>query len=558
MPILQPHNLHYRAVFEAQGDDSPGREVRHLVARWIGGKERKARDFLRGAAFTEGGRWDGPARGLRVATAQHEGSGSKDAPEFWALRFEHPCGSVRFRQWCVDVATTDLGDNRVLVSFGVSHWLRPEFIGEEPDRPLPSAPNVVREILNSTKLNAFGGSTALTTSPLHLAVGAGPSFQEMLVNPNRTVPIVYISHGEQSPLLNAASLARLLAATAVVAVADTPSLDEELAYFLRRNFSCWGGAVRVFHPGVQLRENEDAGRHRYFSAKRIEEVGPGRVEEMLVKAIHRRTRLVDSTVLATLDDIETRRRSRRIRDLRENATDEQREWFKEVDKENDDLRAQLKAMQGVETTLSEAEEALETARLDKEFAEKQQERERRRADEAEATVRAQARAFEEFADLPEGLPAMVDKIERIFAERLVFTEKAKKSAREAAINGAKSEQSTCWKLLWATATTLWDLHFDEAKANEPGALTDRFYEATGFRLTLTEGSMTKKDSGLANARKFTFEDEELDCSPHVKFGTQKPRILRLHYAPHGRTRRLVVNHCGDHLTTAGTRRRGES
>jgi hypothetical protein len=44
---------------------------------------------------------------------------------------------------------------------------------------------------------------------------------------------------------------------------------------------------------------------------------------------------------------------------------------------------------------------------------------------------------------------------------------------------------------------------------------------------------------------------------HIKFGSKAPRLLRIHFALDRDSQRVIVGHCGDHLDTAGTRRRGD-
>ena len=44
-------------------------------------------------------------------------------------------------------------------------------------------------------------------------------------------------------------------------------------------------------------------------------------------------------------------------------------------------------------------------------------------------------------------------------------------------------------------------------------------------------------------------------TPHVKWGNEPPRLLRIHFFVDREQKSLVIGHCGDHLDTYGTRRR---
>ena len=101
------------------------------------------------------------------------------------------------------------------------------------------------------------------------------------------------------------------------------------------------------------------------------------------------------------------------------------------------------------------------------------------------------------------------------------------------------------------ATVLPRLAFDESSKD----LASEFQRRSGFELSLTEGKMTKKDQALAGLRKITFEGRQWNVSPHVKYGTKPPKCLRVHFALDTDEQRVIVGYCGDHMKTAGTKRR---
>lgn len=54
----------------------------------------------------------------------------------------------------------------------------------------------------------------------------------------------------------------------------------------------------------------------------------------------------------------------------------------------------------------------------------------------------------------------------------------------------------------------------------------------------------------------TYDGLPIDITAHVKCGDNRPpKLRRVYYYLHHDEKVLVVGHCGDHLDTAGTRRR---
>lgn len=151
--------------------------------------------------------------------------------------------------------------------------------------------------------------------------------------------------------------------------------------------------------------------------------------------------------------------------------------------------------------------------------------------------------------LPEDLPAVLQLIERLYPDRIFFSAVALESARTAKLNGWSGGVGIAWRLLRAMALTLHDLHLTGA-----ADVMRRFQDQSGFELALGEGSATRRDSELMKSRVVEHDGGLLDVGAHVKYGSREPRLLRVHYGFCFHCGRIVIGHCGDHLTTAGTRR----
>ena len=114
----------------------------------------------------------------------------------------------------------------------------------------------------------------------------------------------------------------------------------------------------------------------------------------------------------------------------------------------------------------------------------------------------------------------------------------------------RADVDAAWECLQALATVVPTLVFEQGV--HPGQLPERFrHETGGIELTMTEGSQTNRDSRMGRLRQADLDGRTWDISPHVKWGSD----FRVHFALDGDGKRVVVGHCGDHLDTAGTRRR---
>jgi hypothetical protein len=172
-----------------------------------------------------------------------------------------------------------------------------------------------------------------------------------------------------------------------------------------------------------------------------------------------------------------------------------------------------------------------------------------RAQEAESVrsaLAAQASLLRNLEHLPASMSEVLELIEKIYPDRIVFTDKARESAEGATLKNL----NIAWKCLRSMSTALHDLHFQQKLPFRD--IAQRFRDSTGFELTIGESERTKKDKKLGAMRRDVYKGEEIDFSSHVKHGTSAGNILRVHYYAHPKDKLLVVGHCGDHLDTVRT------
>jgi len=563
--MLVPAGAHYHfgCLFDLKAEKHAPTDWADLLKQiraWI---SRKYPDnqALGGRWFFTGGEWRllvTPRVWVKTEVAQ--GAGVEGVPQYWALRYEHPCDDVASRQWRTDIGVTALGSARYRVSLTTTHWLLPGYIGQEPEAPQPTAPGIVPALLGSPRWSAWAGSERLGTEPEPLNVGDGEKLRSRLEDSRRQCVLVVIARERDSDLLkiNPTRLARLLAGNACVLAATSTGVDRELEYVLPRPFRCSNGMVRVFQPGVRFDREADARRHRFFRREELDSLTPDAVEGMIVRGVARRSRVWRVDGVGSIEDTLTKQRELRLQELRRSASDAsleervklQDDLIEAVDEENRTLSGQVAALK------KELEEALaDRSELENSISTLEYERDYHRRSAVEAEQRArqlsdQREILSHLREMPESLSDVIEVVGRIWSDRIVFTERAKASAQKASINKARSELPQAWKCIWAMATELHELLFqpDSAKGNIP----QEFRVRTGFELTFTEGKQTKQDKKFMRLRRDVFRGREIDITAHVKYGNTDPRCLRVHFCALHSERIIVVGHCGDHLDTYGT------
>ena len=160
---------------------------------------------------------------------------------------------------------------------------------------------------------------------------------------------------------------------------------------------------------------------------------------------------------------------------------------------------------------------------------------------------AKIEAISDLSELPKNLSEAITLIEAIFPERILFLERAKKSAEEA----SKIPVDIAWHCLFEMANTLHELIF--AKSEKTIDVESEFENRTRLELAMTEGKQTKRNSELLNLRKIEYRGKERSIVSHVKCGNKEPKLIRIHFFIDHDDTKIVVGHCGNHLKTHSTR-----
>ncbi len=148
-------------------------------------------------------------------------------------------------------------------------------------------------------------------------------------------------------------------------------------------------------------------------------------------------------------------------------------------------------------------------------------------------------------ELPTNLVDALELASRYYRDRITVSDQAFDSAKRSKFQDPK----IAWRVLRAMALTLFDLYEQHTDIQK------EFHDRTGFELALTESSGTKQDWALLRTRAVRIANRIHFACGHVKYGNRPPKLLRVHYVVAPRAREIVITHVGDHMETAGTRRR---
>jgi len=383
---------------------------------------------------------------------------------------------------------------------------------------------------------------------------------DRLAAADRACPIVLVSRTavEDKPALAVDTLAKHLGGTAAVYVAESNALGSEWDACLPTSFRCHNGMVRVYQPGVRFDNVKDARRHRYFTIEQIEELTDEEVRKMIIRGIARRTSVVSHEGLTSIEDIQVKRRDARLQALRRVADDipGKDELIQLLDQNNKELEAEKKRLELENVGLRDQFDNLELQVDERDTEIARQNRQIQLlgptvgALEGElALMRGKLSTFEKMSSLPSTVSEVVDLISKLYPAKLVFTKEAIASTKDR----QDSLAPIAWEHFWAMSTTLHSLVFSE-RANRSN-FQARFKNLTGLDLSMTEGKMTKNDNKLMALRRQIYEGVQIDITPHLKYGVEDPKLLRIHFFIDESKSRFVVGHCGGHLDTSGTRRR---
>lgn len=596
---LENEQLHYRARFEVfpyETQNPAMSKIQQILWDWLRNKERRRKggdlfETLSAAgardAFFDGTLETNYSGGLNVEgqtrLAIDAFTSERDDRTLWAMEYDEPDSRVWFRHWHTRVGLSGSKSGFCLVNVRITYYTLPSYVGNPGLVPFANVPNFVREIVELGAYQSCVGETVLNHEETYLTSdNIDEEFTSNLLSEQRELPLVLMCTDESgaTPVWDAADLAKKLIGMANVYVADWR--EAELRGRLRELFPrdtpafqyrCGASMLRIYRPGIDLSDPDGWRTHTFFPKGRIDHYckrGPNEFVDTLSRGLGRSITKGESDILE-LGDVEWARSSRaseelsrRLEEMRASsligkpvgegaAASEKRveelegelresQWFLgEYERENASLRGTTAELKSENNELSSENSTLKYRLGSVE--------DRARSLEAEVgEVRGALEAISAFDRIPSTLSDLLDFVEGIWPSRIVVLDEARSSAQS--FNGDLNEE---WQIIRSVATVLWSLYFDDDVMSCDVA--SEYKVKAGYELALTEKKQTKADQKKMSERRRWYKGAEIDITPHIKGKNKNPKLaFRLHYYVDRDDRKIVVGHCGAHLTTSGTRR----
>lgn len=441
-------------------------------------------------------------------------------------------------------------------------------------------------------------------------------FYNDLTKPIRNVPLVAVTSDDDGAYpVNPDELARKLTGIAFVVALDKSNkeLDKVLegTFFDRgsRNYAYrpLRHSIQVYFPGLNMDDPRDAKRHYRFSSERISRFSGSICESVASDVIAGSVRAFSQSdkVVACCQDIQNAidkaRRDELASRYREGQGKEERnaersklqaQYSKALDelaRTQREKNASIEEIAQMSQLLDESMVTIEqkdqeiddmseyTSLLEKDIDSKEKkiaslkqeldsvwdiahESEQLQWRVKSLTEQLQrkeptsndAYPLEKMVSLPSSVADALQLATEAFPKKIIALPEAVRSA-QAHASGSANET---WQILLGLATVLHPLCFSD-NPEKDGSITDTYKRMTGYDLSLRESKATNDVPAYVRARRRTYEGRIIDITPHVKGRSGKRgETLRVHFAIDEKTERIVIGHCGAHLDTAGTKRKG--
>ena len=178
------------------------------------------------------------------------------------------------------------------------------------------------------------------------------------------------------------------------------------------------------------------------------------------------------------------------------------------------------------------------------FRARQLEDEARELRERAQGLEGRARLVETM-DLPETPYEALSLAAKAFSDRIVVLDRARRSAEDF----VKGDPGEVWAVLRSVAVTLHSLLFVERERGLANAFRDR----TGYELALRDSKGANRNPDQKAERMVEYEGAVRDATMHIKGrGVRKGESLRVHFFVDYDKKKIIIAHCGEHLTTDRT------
>lgn len=457
------------------------------------------------------------------------------------------------RQWTTEIGFKPLSQYKAQISCVISYKDYPDSIKESEDNPKPNIPGIVRILQSDRKLICSNGIDKLTFKPKLLKSGDFKDFWERIINPERSIPYIYVSPNTE---INTSQLATMIGGNAIIYYANDPEVYNEMRDVWFSAYQCENGGIRIYMPNVDVEDDSDPFRHRYIKNTDIERLGCEKVMQILHRVIVKNSfvfcdyfrtedckrkksvvfRQKRMSALLENHEKELERRNQKIEEVKQNALSDKKSYEKDISdifdicteseaenkelwEENEKLSDENKKLNFKISGLTECLKSKSSDDNDQNLIEL-----------CNFIVKLENKDPKE----------VVEFLLPIYKDNIDFTEKGLKSLKDCEI-----PPDELFKALHYLSTTMHRLYLEKGS----GDIYKKFTEETGIEATRGEGSQTRKNKDCMDQRNDVYNEHPLVMEPHLKLSNHQ----RIHFAFCDEEEKVVVGWCAGHLATSATK-----
>jgi hypothetical protein len=405
-------------------------------------------------------------------------------------------------------------------------------------------PRLVRRLVDELPCKEHG--RLLTASPQLLAVAdVGQFVENELLSPARALPAILFSRDIWSEMYVADPAAT---ADAVVGLARVYFLTDKWAAFaltndLGKTLSCFGGAVRIYWPG--LTQTADPYSQPLFLPDRIRgwEADGRRLPNVILRrlapisAVRFMQGPITKRVRAALDIEETHRREQVKRGLVDRAELEGQllEAWDGRDRARRELEEREASIVELELRIAELEE--ENRDLKTSFAQIRQ----HIGVQGQGVSQPVKEVEVDFRSVREAL----DRAGQEFRDHIDVW----RSAEESAVKSAFARPSQVYQALLAIKEVA-EAYFKSKATGRSMGPWDKAFTDKGFKYAATESQNTLNMYG--DERVFVHKGQKLQMLRHITMGGgDRQNCLQIYFEVHEGLQRVMIGYCGMHLPYYG-------
>ncbi|ENA1252645.1 hypothetical protein FG879_11040 [Pseudomonas sp. 4B] len=526
-------------LFEPEGGSD---QIVQLIAKWVG---LRARSYVDPQRLAEGIRElrlkDGSSLSSRATVVE----GKDRAYPFWfSAHLSHRDAQISGRRWITEIG---LRQETASAPVECSLLLRTDEVSARVIAPIQvTRPKLVEQLIGSC--NPLGHTPSLRVKQLTLE--AAPAFLHEVERAGRDYPIVILSANRDGyfpvePERLRSILVGLADVVCVPPTEDTFVIEE----FLGRRFMAFGGALNIVFPGRQgTRELfYESVRLRAEEIQCLNEDGKT-VESEVLAAITHRTNLPLSWRHISPEKVAQAALRAQMAQAIERAKAgghseqllEYIELLEEADKELRLKEEELFSLQSEYKAKDEEARVLQSEVLSLKHA-------LTGARSNDNVANDVAEAFAPLGDavgaLYKGNPSLqqvIDLIASLYADRIIFLDSSKNSAKESDRAGFR-QGGKAFELIQKLATDYWQ-HLADGKSDQQAktAFGQNAFAANEGNALSNEGK---------RRRTFSYQGREYLMEKHLKHGVKDSlaETLRVHFEWVASENMIIVGHCGKHL-----------